>query len=110
FEDASPLGRLRRGERVARIEEGIAQDDIHFSVIRLRSRLCENLDTTAAWPRVLGRVRILVDANLRDGRRADIEAVHFHPIDDDRDTRVAKGPGIETSRDRREVITNEDGP
>src|SRR2546427_453781 len=66
---------------------------IEISVVLPPAGLGENLDAPAAGPRVLRRIRILVDADLLNGRRADIQRAHFHPIDDNGHT-----PGAERSR------------
>jgi hypothetical protein len=66
FEDPPLLWRFRRGERVASVEMRIANTRFVLGVVFLRARLRQDLDAPASRPRVLGRIRILVDADLLD--------------------------------------------
>ena len=106
-ENAPLFRRLRRGERVARVQMRVAEDRVDIAVVLVPAGLGENLDAPAARPRVLGRIRILVDADLLHGRRADVQRGHFHPVDDNGDARVAERARIEKPRHRGDVVVVE---
>ena len=69
LDNVLPLRRLRCRKRVLRVKSGVAPDRIEFTVILLRARLRQDLDSAASRPRVLRRIRVLVDFDLLDGRR-----------------------------------------
>ena len=50
---------------------------------------------------------ILVDADLRHRRRAHVERVDFHAVDDDGDATVAERSRIEKARHRRDEVAIE---
>ena len=100
--------RLGLRERIARVEVRVAEDQVRFAAIFLRAGLGKDLDAAAAGPRVLRRVGILVDADLLHGRRAHVQRVHFHAVDDDGDATVAERSGIEKAREGHDVVVVED--
>ena len=104
FDDAATLGRSGRRKRVARVQRGIAEDDIGFAVIVLRARLGEDFDPSPSGTRVLRGIRILVDLDLLDSRRAHSQRTDFHPVDDKGRTGGADRSGIEEPRERGDVI------
>ena len=83
FEDPLLLRRPRRCKGVAGVEARVAKDEIAFAFVRLAARFREDLDSSAAGPRVLRRIRVLVDFDLLHGRRADAQGAHFHAVDHD---------------------------
>src|SRR5438128_2380187 len=71
FEGPALLVGLHGGERVARIERRVPKDEVRNAVVLLRARLQDDLDTTPPRARVFGRVGILVDLDLLNGRSRD---------------------------------------
>ena len=96
--------RLGRRKRIARIDTRIAKNRGDVAVILPVAGLGQNLDAAAARARVFGRERVLVDPDLLHRRCADVQRVHFHPVDDDRHAAVAERAGIQESRHGRDQI------
>ena len=108
FEDAALFGHALWSKRVPGIQLRVAKDDVRAAVVLLRARLGENLDPAAAGPRVLRRVRVLVDLDLLDGGRADVQRIHFHAVDNGRHAAGSDRAWIEELRQRRDVVLVED--
>ncbi len=80
FIDAPLLGRPHGGERIARIQMVVAEQEIECPVIDLRGRLGDDLDAAAAGTRELRGIGILIDLHLLDGRRAHAHSTLFHAV------------------------------
>ncbi len=104
LEDPPLLGWTGRAEGVSGVQRRIAEDDVRVAVVLLRARLDENLDAATARPRVLGRVRVLIDLDLLDGGRAHVEAVDLHPVDYDGRSARPERARVQQLRQRRHVV------
>ena len=100
--------RFRARECVARAQVAIADEGVELAVILLRARLGQDLDASAARPRIFRGVRILIDPDLRDRRGTDVERADLHAVDDDRHA-AAESRRIEEARGRRDQIAIEHG-
>src|SRR5262249_51813215 len=83
FDDTPLLRRFLGGKRVARGEGRIAEPQVDGPRIGLPARLRDDVDAAASRPHVLGRIRILIDLDLLNGRRRKREHVHLDAVDED---------------------------
>src|SRR6516225_2047003 len=109
LDDVLLLRGLFDGKCVTRIEAGVAEDGVAFTVVFLAAWLRDDLDPPPAGASVLGGVWILVDLDLLHGGGAHSQRADFHAVDDDGNAGVAQGPGVEETRERRDVVLIEDG-
>jgi len=82
-EEAARFRRSGDREAIFCVESGVANEEVSFTVIELRTGLGGDLDASAAWTREFGGVRIVVDADLLDGGRRDADALHLDAVDDE---------------------------
>lgn len=69
-----------------------------------RPRLEHDFDAAAAGTRVLRRIRILIDLDLLNGRRRNVQVVDFDAVDHQRRAVRADCARIEEARHRREHV------
>jgi hypothetical protein len=75
---------------IAGVRPRIAEDGRDVAVVRLVARLGQNFDSSASRSRVLGRIWILIDANLLYGRCTDVQRIDLHAIDDEGHAAIAE--------------------
>jgi hypothetical protein len=108
FVNSLLAGRLGRGERIAGVHRGIAEDHVCGTTKGVRASLGHHLDAAPAGPGELGRIRVLIDLDLLDRRWAHANAVRLDPVDDESDAVGTDGGGVEESRHRADIVLIED--
>src|ERR1700736_5114587 len=107
--DAASLGRANGGKVILRVEDGVAEDEVHFAVEVGRAGFGDNFDAAAAGAGELCGVGIVIDADFLNGRGGDAYALHLDPVDDEGDAAGRASGGVEEWGEGCDVVLVEDG-
>ena len=103
------LGRLDGRERVAGVEDGVAEEEVEGAVEFLGAFFGGDFNASTSGAGEEGGVGILVDLDVLDGGGGNAGAVDFHAVDDERDAVGAGGVVGKEAREGADVVHVEDG-
>ncbi len=107
--DAALLEGLGWGERILRVERGVAKEEVELAVVVVGGGLGDDLHLSAAGPVVLRGVGILVDADLLHGGGGDGGAIGLDAIDHEAGAAGAGCAVVEEGAHGGGVVVVEDG-
>jgi len=99
---------LGGGQRILRVQGGVAIDEVELAVVVVGGGLGDDLHLAAAGPVVLRRVGILVDPDLLNGGSGDGGAIGLHTVDHQAGAAGVAHARIEECAHGRGVVVVED--